>query len=371
MPGKLLIRIVKGLVIAAVLLITGSMGVATLCHSQVRVTQANFLLEIPDARVRGLAGGGSVFSDGAVSAFYNPAGLISSGAFSAQIYYGEFLPNLADDLYFMSAYFSRSFGNLGAYGFSYGRLSYGKQDRISEGGIILETIEYYESSLALHGAIALNSSTSAGFGLKYINTNIIPWNIDKPRVSSFALDFGFLSKGHFPEATVKIDDVYYPTLRKYCRAGRDEGMIFSASLLNIGPEIEFTEGSSSNGPPPRSLRLAAGYQVLDSDYLGLRLSIDALKLLVNTDDGFSKELREITWSYGLEATILYIINLRAGRYLDDIGEQRYTSIGFGLGPEWCRFDYSRVLEGDYMHNRRGLETSYSLYCNIFPNIFDR
>lgn len=372
MPGKLSIKIIRGLFLIGVILIFGSVLQSTLCRAQVLATRANFLLEIPDARGRGLAGGGSVYSAGAVSAFYNPAGLISSGAFSAQIHYGRFLPALADDLYFMGAYFSRDFGNLGAYGLSYCRLSYGKYDRVDELGRLIETVDYYESSLALHGAVALSSSNSAGFGLKYIHINTVPlYYIEKSKVTSFAMDFGFLSKGHFPQATVKIDEAYYPTLRKYCRAERDEGIIFGLSMANIGPEISFGESSSLNGPPPRSLRLAAGYQVLDADYLGLRFTIDALKLLVNTDDGFKTELREIIWSYGVEATFLYIINLRAGRYLDDTGEQRYTSIGFGLGPEWMRLDYSRVLLGNDMYNRRGEETSYSFYCNIYPNIFKK
>ena len=371
MPGKSPNRIIKGLFLIGVILLFGSVFPTTLCRAQVATTQANFLMEIPDARGRGLAGGGSVFSAGAVSAFYNPAGLVSSGVFSAQINYGEFLPNLADDISLKSAYFSRDFGSIGAYGLSYSRLSYGKQDRRSEGGELIETIEYYESSLALHGAVALNSSASVGFGLKYININTAPSYLGDSKSSSIALDFGFLSKGHFPQATVKIDETYYPTLRKYCRAERDEGIILSASLLNIGPEIKFRERSSLNGPPPRSLRLAAGYQLLDADYLGLRFTIDALKLLVNTDDGFKTEIREITWSFGVEATFLYIINLRAGRYHDEIGLQRYTTVGLGLGPEWCRFDYSRVLGSSEMYIRRENETSYSLYCNIIPNIFNR
>ena len=188
--------------------------------------------------------------------------------------------------------------------------------------------------------------------------------------SSFAFDLGVLSRGHLPGATVIVDELYYPTLRKYCRTERVPGITLGASLTNIGPQVSF-EDDYYNGPPPRNLRLALGYQMLDADYLGLRFTIDALKLLVDNDDSFGTEIDEIKWIFGVEATFLYIINLRAGRYLDDVGFQRYTSVGIGLGPEWLRFDYSRVLEGNEYYNRRSEETSYSLYCNFLPYIFKR
>jgi hypothetical protein len=251
-------------------------------------------------------------------------------------------------------------------------MSYGKHIRTDEAGNLIGRVDLYDYTIGLSGAIALNSSNFIGLGLKYVHINITSvmagaWYAE---ASTFAFDFGFLSKGHFPQATVQIDEVYYPTLRKYFRVERDRGMILGVSLSNIGPEISFDK-SSYNDPLPRNLRLAAGYQILDADHLGLRFTIDALKLLVNTHDRFKTEFREIRWVFGVEATFLYIINLRAGRYQDDIGEQRYTSVGFGLGPDWLRFDYSRVLESDEMYTRRGEETSYSFYCNFLPYIFER
>ncbi len=251
-------------------------------------------------------------------------------------------------------------------------MSYGKYYRTDEAGNLIGMVDIYDYAIGLSGAIALNSSHFIGLGLKYVHINITSvmagaWYAE---ASTFAFDFGFLSKGHFPQATVQIDEVYYPTLRKYFRAERDRGIILGLSLSNIGPDMSFDD-SPYDGPLPRNLRLAAGYQILDADYLGFRFTIDALKLLVNTDGEFKTEFREIRWAFGAEATFLYMINLRAGRFEDDIGEQRYTSVGIGLGPEWLRFDYSRVLESDTMYNIRAEETSYSLYFNFLPYIFER
>lgn len=340
------------------------------CSAQVTRYEGVFLLESPDARGRSLAGGGSVYSTGPVSAYYNPASLVSSGELSAEFNYSTILPSLADDLSLKGVHLSRSFGKRGCYGFSYVRVSYGRWDRTDMLGTSSTTL--YDYSVALSAAYALNPSISVGIGAKYIYIKQSPSMIhtDLNIGSSFAFDFGVLWKSHFPGATIKNDELYYPTLRKYCRTERIPGITLGASFTNIGPEISFDD-ARFNAPPPRNLRLALGYQFLDADYLGLRFTVDALKLLVDNDDHLGAEIEELRWIFGVEATFLYIINLRAGRYHDDVEEQRYTAVGIGFGPEWLRFDYSKVLESDQPYNRRSEESSYSIYCNILPYVFRR
>ncbi len=365
-------QVIGRVLFAAIILITCITFHAAVCPAQITRTQANFLLEIPDARGRSMAGGGSVYSAGAVSAYYNPANLVGSGIISGEFNYTGIWPTLTDDYSLKSVYLSRDFGKWGYYGFNYNRLSYGEYTSLDEMGNLIETVNLCDYSIGFSGAIATSSSTFIGAGLKYVHITI-PSMIEGAsyaEAATFAFDFGFLSKGHFPQATFQIDEVYYPTLRKYFRAERDRGITLGLSLSNIGPDVYF-DNPSMDGPLPRNLRLAAGYQILDADYLGLRFTIDALKLLVNTHDRFKTEFREIRWVFGAEATFLYIINLRAGRFKDDIGEQRYTSVGIGLGPEWLRFDYSRVLESDEHYNRKSEEFSYSLYCNFLPYILER
>jgi hypothetical protein len=122
---------------------------------------------------------------------------------------------------------------------------------------------------------------------------------------------------------------------------------------------------------PKRLRLAAGYQAVDSEPVGLRLTVDATKLLIDVDDSFKEEWSEVAWSYGLESQFYYILYFRFGRLLDRGDHQRYYTIGFGLGPEWLRLDYSLVL-GDYDHwNRSSKEYSISINCNISPENFKR
>ena len=122
---------------------------------------------------------------------------------------------------------------------------------------------------------------------------------------------------------------------------------------------------------PARLRLGMGYQAIDTDHLGLRLTVDASKLLLDTNDGFDAEWKEIVWSYGLEGTFLYVIHLRMGRHVDRAGHQKFWTMGFGLGPEWLRIDYAKVLESDEDWNRRSGESGISVSCNIEPGIFSR
>ncbi len=77
-------QVIGRVLFAAIILITCMIFQATVCPAQITQTHANFLLETPDARGRSMAGGGSVYSTGAVSAYYNPANLAGSGIISGE-----------------------------------------------------------------------------------------------------------------------------------------------------------------------------------------------------------------------------------------------------------------------------------------------
>ena len=76
---------------------------AGLC--QISQTAVPFLLMPPDANGQGLGYGGSAFSSGAASLFYNPANLVTVNNLSAEISRGNILPRLADDLIYKNLIF--------------------------------------------------------------------------------------------------------------------------------------------------------------------------------------------------------------------------------------------------------------------------
>jgi hypothetical protein len=94
------------------------------------------------------------------------------------------------------------------------------------------------------------------------------------------------------------------------------------------------------------------------------LTIDATKILVGES--------ELVWSYGLESEFYYLACFRIGRYYDYDSRHRYTTIGFGIGPDWLRFDYARIPgEYDYDWSRKAGEYSFSIRCNISSDTFKR
>ena len=328
--------------------------------AQLGRTGVPFLLAPSDARGLSLAGGGSVYSTGAMSAFYNPACLVTCGAAAAEFGYFKYMPELSDDIDLVSFCFARSFSEAGFYGLGYKRLNLGKQTRIDEVGNILGESSTYEYAISINAGINFDRNNSIGIGLKYIKSQLSHVGLGRSSgvsgASTFAIDLGVLSRDHFPQLTFRTGKISYPTLRKFCRARDDQGMAFGLSLSNLGPGISYLDADQKDSLP-RRLRLAAGYQIIDTDQMGFRFMTDATKLLVDMDSGIKTEWQEIVWSFSFEGSFFYIIHLRLGKLNDRIaGDKRWTA-GFGIGPEWLRFDYGRVLD-DFE------EPVYSLFINV-------
>lgn len=346
----------------AVVLI-GLLPVSGLC--QARYTEAQFLLIVPDARGKSLGDGGSVFSRGAISAYYNPALLVTGGEFSGEFNYCKYLPELTDEFSIKNIFLSHRLKDLGFLGFGYTRFDYGE---------ISGTGDSYDYALGLWAALAFDINNSVGLGVKYIKRKdeyIDYWSATRTyEASSYAFDFGFLFRKLLPETTWRNDKINYPGLCRLFKTDRNKGFSFGLSVANLGKDMAFFDEDNPD-PLPKRLRLGVGYQAVDSEPMGLRLTVDATKLLIYMDDPFKEEWSEIVWSYGLEATFYYILHFRLGRLLDRDGHQRLNTIGFGIGSDWLGLDYSLVPGdlGDW--NRRAGEYSISFKCNISSDIFER
>lgn len=328
-----------------------------------------FLLTAPDARGKSLAGGGSAFSKGAASVYYNPALLATSGDFSAEI--NEYKQDIYD-AFTMNLYFSRRLKDWASVGIGYTRFDYKIRWDCDGYNDCPGRDDIRDYSLGVWAAFSDDPNNSYGVGIKYMETH--PGSLSYFQrmglFSTIAFDFGWLSRNLFPKATWQNDDIFYPDLHRLFKVDRDRGFTLGISLSNLGKSLTLDDYFSYiSYPMPKRMRVAAGYQAVDSEPVGLRLTIDATKLLIDLHDTFKAEWSEVAWSYGLEATFYYIFGFRFGRLLDREDHQRYNTIGCGLGPEWLRIDYSRVL-GDYDEwNRNGEDYSISVNCNISPDLY--
>ncbi|UCE66737.1 MAG: PorV/PorQ family protein, partial [Candidatus Zixiibacteriota bacterium] len=248
-----------------------------------RNIEAQFLLIPPDARGRSLGEGGSVFSKGAISAYYNPALLVTSEMFSGEFNYCDYAPEFYDGLSVKNIFISQKVDEMVYCGLGYTRFDFSGMNNI------MEEFKSYDYSLGFWAALDFDQHNSIGVGIKYIKRyyeNIYYYGDARSyEGSSSAFDFGILSRNYFPDATWRNDKIYYPDLHRLFRVKRDEGFSFGISVMNVGKAMAFFAEDRPE-PLPRKFRFAAGYQAVDSEPVGLRLTVDATKLLINVNDTF-------------------------------------------------------------------------------------
>jgi hypothetical protein len=358
-------RKIYGIAIVIIIALPG------ICLSQYYDIAAPYLLEPPDARGRSLAGGGGVYANGAIGAFYNPANLVTTGLAAAVYGRSKYWPWVDSHKSLENIWLTSGLGDwgyCGAYGYY---IDYGKLNAIPE---IMQVFHSSDLVVGISAAILLDNNSSFGLGAKYIRCRLADYSPGYGRYSAglketaLAFDIGFLSRNHFPKSTFAISKISFPKLRKYCRMRNDKGISCAVSITNLGRNLNYNDLSKTD-PLPKQFRLSAGYQLLDSDLLGTRVTIDGSKMLFDLDDHFKNEIREITWTFGIEATALYLITFRAGEHLDKVGEDRYGAYGIGIGPEWLHLDYSRI--GHEQTAWREKQESWSVNCNIPVSWFGR
>jgi hypothetical protein len=303
---------------------------------------------------RALAQGGSVYSTGAKSAYYNPANLTSSGLVSADMIYINYLPNLADDISFKSFYLSGNFEKWGYWGIAYNRLSFGEPTRDNYG--LPYDFHEYEYALTLYSAYKLDPDMSIGVGFKYIDRHmsdlVAGRGLSIGVGSAFAFDLGIQLRRKFINTTIMTD------------SDLGGGMAFGFSILNLGPDIKY-EGGDLSDRLSRRLLIGVGYQPIKIKNYELNLTLDASHLLVDLNDGFSTEWKEFIWSYGLEAEFYDMFAFRVGRYNDQAGVRRYWAGGLSIGPDWLHVDYSYAFKSSERWNRIGGEYAIGLAANLF------
>jgi hypothetical protein len=342
------------------------MPISTIALAQISRTSAIFLRQNPDARGRSLAGGGSVYSTGAISSYYNPANLTSSGLISVEISSAKILPELTKEFSFKSIYISRGFGKWGYYGVGYNYFNYGDWFYYDRYGNYTKHPNIFESAISLSTAFNFNENNSFGFGIKYIHDNfstITEGNENhEVQANSFAFDIGMQSRNIIPRLTLIRDrDPDSPEVENI-NDTKKGGLAFGVSVLNMGSKRYYFNYVPKE-PIPTILRLALGYKIMEQRNCNLSIMIDVEKLLIDK--------KEIIWHAGVESQFYKIITLRLGNINNKAGSVRYWASGISLGPSWIHGDYSYVFKSSEEWNRNGGEYALSIVCNLFPNTLNQ
>lgn len=122
-----------------------------------------------------------------------------------------------------------------------------------------------------------------------------------------------------------------------------------ASLLHIGGDIEFENGSTAE--QPGASRLGFGLDLAtppnSSMTEAFRRSVAVLGISVDYDlvDGVGSNDAD-GWAFGLEVSVFELLQVRYGRNEDVYSSHRYDSYGVGLGWDFgtiaVQLDYARI-----------------------------
>ncbi|HJM47365.1 MAG: PorV/PorQ family protein [Candidatus Marinimicrobia bacterium] len=222
---------------------------------------AIFLLISPGARAGGMGEANVAVADDAYASYWNPAGLGFLEGSELAMMHVNWLPNLADDLYYDFFAFRRHVPNLGTFGGHLIYLSLGEQIRMGEGPEdYLGTFTSFMMATTVSYSSLLTQYSSFGINAKISYQHLVDLGAGAEKGKGTSLDFGF--------------DLGY--LRKEIFTPR---LDFGLAITNIGPKVSFIDPAQAD-PQPTNLALGLKYKVIDDEFNKLSIVYDVNKLLV-------------------------------------------------------------------------------------------
>ncbi len=244
---KFLFKIITGLLLVTQVFAVGEAG-------------AIFLLIAPGAGPAGTGEAQVAKADDAYATYYNPAGLgFLRGSEMAGMHV-NWLPNLADDIYYEFLAFTHYIDGIGSFGGNITYLNLGEQTRTDEFGN--EQGQFKSYMFALNGSYGtqISSNSSIGLNFKVFHQKLADSNTAGETGDPFSTDFAF--------------DVGY--LKKF---GLENNFNFGLAITNIGPKIDFIDEAQAD-PAPTNMRFGIYSKLYDDGFNKINFLLDANKLLV-------------------------------------------------------------------------------------------
>ena len=335
-------------------------------QERVITTAVPFLTIAADARASGLGDIGVGTSTDAFSQQWNPAKYaFAERKMGIGISYTPYLESIITDIALLSGTYYNKIDDQSAFAFGLRYFSLGEielRQFANDPGTIVKPNE-----LAIDGSYSLKLSPvfSMAVGARFINSSLrLPettGSSDAQAASSFAVDIA----GYFRSREVALSNY-----NGRWKAG--------FNISNMGGKIQYDEGGQQNFLPT-NLKVGGGFDfIFDADnVLGLNLEFN--KLLVPTPqdfngdgvidsadneeyqsigwfegmfksfgdapDGFSEELKEITWALGAEYAYQNIFMVRGGYFHEneEKGSRQFFTLGAGFQFKAAQIDLSYLF----------------------------
>ncbi|RYC52610.1 type IX secretion system outer membrane channel protein PorV [Flagellimonas olearia] len=360
-------------------------------QERVITTAVPFLTIAADARASGMGDMGVATSVDAYSQQWNPA----KYAFATQktgvgISYTPYLESIVNDVSLLNANFYNKLNERSAFAFSIRYFGLGEielRQTIDENPTLVKPNEF-----AIDGtyALKLSQTFSMAVGGRFISSNLRfqDGTQDSRAANAFAVDIS----GFF-----RSREIAYESFDGRWRGG--------FNISNIGGSLQYDEGGQENFLPT-NLKFGGGFDfIFDQDNV-LSLNTEFNKLLVPTPrdfngdgvitaedndeyqnisffsgifesfgdapDGFSEELKEITWALGAEYRFRETFMLRSGYFNEsqEKGSRKFFTLGAGFKFKTAQIDLSYLFSTSQVKNPLENTLRFSLTFNFGEEFYN-
>ncbi|NPA43046.1 MAG: type IX secretion system outer membrane channel protein PorV [Chlorobi bacterium] len=336
---------------------------ARMSAQSVRVitTAVPFLIISPDARASGLGDQGVASTPDVFSQFWNASKYaFAEEQFGIGVSYTPYLSRVTNDMSIVYLTFYSKLNERSAYGVSMRYFGLGEIQLTDQEGNPLTTVKPNDFSVDASYNMQLSPNYAMGVTLRFIvsDMKLETTQADATAAKNMAFDIsGYYSSHRVPFADAEA--IYR----------------FGFNLMNMGPKIKYYK-SEEGDFMPTNLKLGGRLDYLMDEYNTLGLTLEFNKLLVPTpperdadgtiiagkDDnvswmqgvfqsfydapgGLSEELKEITWSAGLEYEYMESFKFRAGYFRESEmkGQRRWMTVGAGFKYNYTLIDVSYLF----------------------------
>lgn len=362
-----------------------------------------FLQVAADARAAGLGDQGVATSADVFSQQWNPA----KYAFSIDnqglsVSYTPYLTDLVNDISLSQLTYYNKINERSAFAGSVRYFSVGDIELRQDLSGPVNTVKPSEFAIDGSYSLKLSEEFSMAVGARFISSNL--GITTEGQSLSAATSFAFDVAGFY-----QSEEIAYSDFNGRWRAG--------FNFQNLGPKINYDLSEDTNGAGsnflPANLRLGGGFDFILDDYNKVAVSVELAKLLVPTPqipvpvdlnndgdtedsgesngvqeannkynsigwvpgifksfgdapDGFSEELKEITYSLGAEYMYQDSFSMRLGYYHQspEKGAVQFFSLGAGFKYNVVKVDVSYLFSASKVKNPLENTLRFSLTFNF-------
>ncbi len=357
-------------------------------------TGVPFLLIAADARSAGMGDNGVASSPDAFSQQFNPAKYafsLKKSGFTAS--YTPYLTDLVNDISLGQVNYFNRYNERSAFAASLRYFSLGEIQLTDENANSNGTVKPNEMAVDLSYALQLNQKFSMAVAGRYIRSNlkVNTTTNDASAANSFAVDIaGFYQS----------EEMAFTSFNGRYRLG--------FNLQNLGPKISYdADIERSSNFLPSNFKFGGGFDFIFDDYNKLAVNLEFNKLLVPTPkqpidlnnngfidagesqtaadeynsvgwtsgifksfgdapDGFSEELKEVTYGAGLEYWYQDSFAFRTGYFNEskEKGARKFATLGAGFKYSAITLDVSYLFSISKIKNPLENTLRFSLTFNF-------